>query len=168
VYIHRYVVGGYNVYIVSSKSAKPGKTITLTAQNWHGFDSGSNVNKAINNLNDCEFSKEEKEREEEKDKKEKKAGMKVAAELKCVLLKSDDGEGYVPLLDKEGAIEKYHKQVEQREGYKIRKESLEAFKDFCKKRHVDLYIVTKENLVTKSGNQKIAVSEVIRKFMANK
>jgi hypothetical protein len=58
-YIHKYFINDMTVYVVSDKSSKPSKNMTLTAQDWKGYSSGSNVGNAIRFLKGCEFSKEE-------------------------------------------------------------------------------------------------------------
>jgi hypothetical protein len=68
-YIHKYIVNGQSLYLVSEKASRPSKNVTLTGQDWKGYSSGSSVGNAISFLSDLSFNKEEKKEPKEKTKK---------------------------------------------------------------------------------------------------
>ncbi len=70
-YIHKYTVDSQIIYLVSSKPSKPSTNMTLTAQNWKGYSSGSAVKNAVDFLSELKFSKEEKTEPKSEEKKKK-------------------------------------------------------------------------------------------------
>ena len=69
-YIHKYKVGDDVFYRVTGKASKPSQNVTLTADEWKGYSSGSTVQNALKFLSSLKFTKEEREKKiEEKQKK---------------------------------------------------------------------------------------------------
>jgi hypothetical protein len=75
-----------SIYLVSDKASKPSKNMTLTAQGWKGYSSGSAVSNAVKFLGDLSFSKEEKT-EEPKDEKKKKVASEVIRKFSAMINK---------------------------------------------------------------------------------
>lgn len=71
-YIHKYSIGGDTLFRVTKSAAKPSQNITLTADEWKGYSSGSSVQNALKFLNSLKFNKEEREKKKEELKKDQK------------------------------------------------------------------------------------------------
>lgn len=80
-YVHKYTIDEETVYLVSGKSSKPSKNITLTASDWKGYSSGSNVGNAVKFLRGLSFSKDEPVKKEEEPKKDKRAVSEVVRSI---------------------------------------------------------------------------------------
>lgn len=78
-YVHKYTVNDMSIYVVSDKASKPSKNMTLTAQGWKGYSSGSAVGNAVSFLKDLSFSREEKQEPKKDDKMKKAVISKFAA-----------------------------------------------------------------------------------------
>jgi hypothetical protein len=76
--LHKYVVEGKKVFVISSESSKPSGMITLRQGDWKGKALGR-FNTVIEQLGKLEFTKEEKE--EPKEEKGKSKGRKILSEI---------------------------------------------------------------------------------------
>jgi len=72
-YLHKYVNNGDTLYLVSEKSVKPGGSITLGAEEWKGYSTGSSIDNALKMIRESKFSKEPVEKPEKEEKSEKKS-----------------------------------------------------------------------------------------------
>ena len=70
-YIHKYSIGdGDTLYRITGSAAKPSQNITITADEWKGYSSGSSVQNALKFLNSLKFTKEEREKKKDLKKEE--------------------------------------------------------------------------------------------------
>jgi hypothetical protein len=97
-FIHKYVVDGHELFLVSEKASRISGILNVSPDDWHGRTSGASVSNAVKFINSLKFKKDAPEAEPEEESEEKKKANNLTPVVQELDAIADEIQGQDPVV----------------------------------------------------------------------